>query len=231
MVSRQAIAVAAPLRKQVIELIREAILSFEYAPGDRLVERELCERCGVSRTVIREALRHLEAEGLIDIVPNRGPVVVTITPEDAVALYETREIVETAAARLAATRATQQERLDLRDALERVGAAYERQNLVEELAAKDSFYDVLLASSHNSILASMLRSLHARTQILRGLSLQEPGRADDSLAELQRLVDAVVSGDEAAAETVAAEHVRNAGRAGLQRLIEGGSSPSPNQTA
>jgi GntR family transcriptional regulator, trigonelline degradation regulator len=212
----------------VIELIREAILSFEYAPGDRLVERDLCERCGVSRTVIREALRHLEAEGLVDIVPNRGPVVVRITPEDAEALYETREIVETAAARLAATRATPEELGALRDALAHVETAYERQNLVDELSAKDDFYDVLLACSHNPILGSMLRSLHARTQILRGFSLQEPGRADESLAELQRLVEAVVAGDESAAGAVAAEHVRNAARAGLQRLVDGGGNPSPD---
>jgi GntR family transcriptional regulator, trigonelline degradation regulator len=215
------------LRKQVIELIREAILSFEYAPGDRLVERDLCERCGVSRTVIREALRHLEAEGLVDIVPNRGPVVVSITREDAEALYETRGVVETAAARLAASRATPDERLELRRALERVEAAYERQHLVDELAAKDDFYGVLLACAHNPILASMLRSLHARTQILRGFSLQEPGRADESLDELQRLVEAVETGDEPAAGLIAAEHVSNAARAGLQRLVDGGSSSSP----
>ena len=66
--------VAAPLRMQVIGLLRESILTFQYVPGQRLVERELCDRYGVSRTVIREALRHLEADGLVELAPNRGPV-------------------------------------------------------------------------------------------------------------------------------------------------------------
>jgi DNA-binding GntR family transcriptional regulator len=225
-VLRQATPVAAPLRRQVVELLREAILAFEYKPGDRLIESDLCDRCGVSRTVIREALRHLEAEGLVDIVPNRGPVVVTITHEDAEALYETREVIEAAGARLAATRATAAERLALGKALKRVESAYRRKNIRDELSAKDEFYGALMGASHNPILASTLRSLHARTQMLRGLSLQEPGRADESLAELQRLVSAVESGDGDLAAATAEEHVRNAARAGLQRLDEAGSDQS-----
>ena len=66
---------AAPLRRQVLKLLRDAILAFEYEQGDRLVERELCERFGVSRMVIREVIRELEAEGLVEAVPNRGPAV------------------------------------------------------------------------------------------------------------------------------------------------------------
>ena len=211
----------------MVELLREAILTFQYKPGDRLVESDLTERCGVSRTVIREALRHLEAEGLVDIVPNRGPVVVTITREDAEALYETREVVEAAAARLAATRATPAERAELGKTLKRVEAAFRRKSIRDELSAKDEFYAALMAASHNPILASTLRSLHARTQMLRGLSLQEPGRADDSLAELQRLVAAVESGDGELAAATAAEHVRNAARAGIPRLDEAGNDEAP----
>src|SRR5687768_16541072 len=95
----RATPIAAPLRRQVIGLLRNAILTFEYEPGQRLVERDLCERFDVSRTVIREALRHLEAEGLIQIVPNRGPVVSAATPAEARDLYEVREALEPMAAR------------------------------------------------------------------------------------------------------------------------------------
>lgn len=216
--SNRAVALAAPLRKQVIQLLREAILSFEYKPGDRLVERDLCERCGVSRTVIREALRHLEAEGLVDIIPNHGPVVVRITPEDAEALYEVREVVEALVARLAAERATAQDRAKLRRAFKKVDAAYDGGSLRAKLGAKDDFYDALIAASGNSVAASVLTTLHARTQMLRGLSLQVPGRADESLTELRSLVDAVEEGDGQAAHAIAAEHVRRAGQTALEEL-------------
>lgn len=206
----RAVALAAPLRKQVVELLREAILSQAYKPGERLLERDLCERCGVSRTVIREALRHLEAEGLVDIVANHGPVVATITRDDAEALYEVREAVEALAAELSARRATAGQKTALAKTLKRVASSYRRGDLREELAAKDEFYDALFAASGNPIVATVLRPLHARTQLLRGFSLQVPGRADDSLDELRAIVKAIEAGDAEGARAIAAAHVRNA---------------------
>ena len=75
------------LRQQVLEALRNAILDFQFKPGDRLVERELCAMTGVSRTSVREALRHLESEGLVENVANRGPTVATLTVEDARQIY------------------------------------------------------------------------------------------------------------------------------------------------
>lgn len=219
-VSGQAVALAAPLRKQVIELLREAILSSEYKPGDRLVERDLCDRCGVSRTVVREALRHLEAEGLVEIVPNRGPVVASLGIVDAQGLYEVREAVEGLAAKLAAERATPAQRLALGRALKRVESAYRRGNLREEVAAKDGFYEAMFAGTGNPIVANVLRPLHARMQMLRGLSLQSPGRTDESLAELRRIVEAIEAGDGQAARAIACEHVRLAAGVALTRFEE-----------
>lgn len=86
--------VAAPLREQVLELLRADILAAEFAPGQRLVESRLCERFEVSRTVIREVLRQLESEGLVALVPHRGPVVAELTRADAKALYEVRGALE-----------------------------------------------------------------------------------------------------------------------------------------
>jgi DNA-binding GntR family transcriptional regulator len=219
-VPRQATAIAAPLRKQVIELLREAIFSFVYQPGERLVERDLCDRFGVSRTVVREALRHLEAEGLIDIVPNRGPVVFSITREDVRALYEVREVLEALAAQRCAELATSAQRRRLATALKRIENAYESQRLAEQVAAKDAFYTILFAACGNSIVESTLRTLHARAHMLRGLSLQVPGRREASLSELRRLVGAITRGDSEAARVIGAEHVRNAGRAALLKLPE-----------
>ena len=221
--SGQAVALAAPLRKQVIELLREAILSSTYKPGERLVERDLCERCGVSRTVIREALRHLEAEGLVEIVANRGPVVASITLEDAKALYEVRAALEGLAAGLAAERSTLAQRVSLGRTLKRVASAYRRGSLRDELAAKDAFYEALFEASGNPVVASVLRPLHARTQMLRGLSLRAPGRTDESFVELEAIVSAIETGDAELARRIAADHVHKAAEAAIARFPELGS--------
>lgn len=212
--------VAAPLRKQVIELLRSAIISFEYEPGQRLVERELCERFEVSRTVIREVLRHLEAEGLIDLVPNRGPIVSITSGAEATALYEVRETLEALAAGCCAERASGAQKARLRRSLGGVATAYRRGELLGELAAKDEFYRVLCDGAANPVIASMLRTVQARVQMLRGLSLKTSGRPEESLAELELVVAAIEKGDREAASRLAAEHVRNAGRVALHRLAE-----------
>jgi|SRR5581483_889301 len=212
---RRAEPVAAPLRKQVIELLRDAIASMEFEPGQRLVERDLCERFDVSRTVIREALRHLEAEGLVDLVPNHGPVVSTITGEDARHIYEARETLEGVIARYAAERATPPLKKRMWSALNRLEAAYGRPNLAEQLRAKDELYRLISIGAGNPVLASMLRIIHVRVQVLRGLSLTAPGRQAKSLAELTALVKAIDDGDGDAAARLAIEHVRSAGATAL----------------
>ena len=223
--------VAAPLRKQVIVLLRNAIAGFEYEPGDRLVERELCDRFGVSRTVIREALRHLEAEGLVTLVPNRGPVVASTSESEALALYEVRESLESLAARLCARRATPAQKKRLARALKRVGDAYAKDNLLDKLTTKDEFYEVLCDGADNPVVASTLRSIQARVQMLRGLSLRSPGRTDESLHELEDLVAAIEAGDEDKAGDLAAQHVRRAAATALARLRDQHDEPSEAKAA
>jgi len=212
--------VAAPLRKQVIELLRETILGLEYNAGERLVERELCERFGVSRTVIREALRHLEAEGLVALVANRGPVIASTSPEEARALYEVREALESLASRLCAERGSRSEKKQLARALTQVAAAYGNDDLLPQLKAKDEFYRVLCEGAENPVIALMLRTVQARVQMLRGMSLKTPGRTEESLVELENLVAAIERGDGDAAERLAKQHVRRAAEIALARLSE-----------
>ena len=86
--------VAAPLRQSVIASLRSAIAAGRFKAGDRLTERDVCEMTGVSRTLVREAFRQLESEGLITVVPNRGPVVSRVTPEQAEGIYQVRRVLE-----------------------------------------------------------------------------------------------------------------------------------------
>ncbi len=206
--------VAAPLRSQVIELMREAICDGEFPPGVRLVEKTLCERYAVSRTVVREALRHLEAEGLIDLVAHRGPVVRVLSEKDADALYEVRGALEGLAGELFAERASAAQRAELTRAVERVRAAAGSGTLPELLAAKTVFYDALLDGSGNPVIHTTLRTVRTQIGMLRGTSLQAKGRLPLMLRELEEIADAaVVRRDPEAARTACVAHVTAAAAA------------------
>ena len=186
------------MRSQVVDLLRRAIVGAEFAPGERLTERVLCERFAVSRTVVREALRQLESEDLVTTVPQRGPVVAVLSAVDAAALYEVRAVLEALAGRAFAERATPRQRDALRAAL------------ADVLAAKDRFYDALLDGAHNEVARTALRGVHARTSLLRGLTLRAAGRPAQTRRELRAIADAAVSGDGSAAWHACEDHVRSA---------------------
>lgn len=211
--------VAAPLRQQVIEELRESILSGQFEPGTRLVEKVLCDRYEVSRTVVREALRQLEAEGLVDIVANRGPVVATLSRQDAASLYEVRGALEALAGSLFAQRATSEQCAALRHALTGVRDTVDEPVLTELLRAKDAFYDALIDGAGNEMIRTSLRTVHARVQMLRGLSLQSTGRAPHTVRELEAITKAAaVDRDADAAWTACDQHVRAAAEVALAEL-------------
>src|SRR5690242_7230247 len=108
--------VAAPLREQVLDLLRREIVEMRLQPGQRLVERELIQRLGVSRTTIREAIRELAAEGLVTSIPQKGSIVAVPSRKEAAEVYEVRALLEAAAARQFAERATEHHLAALQEA-------------------------------------------------------------------------------------------------------------------
>lgn len=198
------------LRQQVLELLRGAILEGRFKPGERLIERELCELTGVSRTSVREALRHLESEGLVANVPNKGPTVATLTEEDAQEIYEVREALEGLAGRLFAERATARQVDALQAALDRLAAAFRKADMDLVVAETTHFYEVFLEGCGNSLIGDMIRSLQARVIFLRKTSMSQPGRAPGSLGEMERIVQAIRQRDADEAEAVCKDHVRRA---------------------
>lgn len=206
------------IRSQVLENLRQAILDRRLAPGQRLIERELVELTGVSRTSVREALRELAAEGLVTAIPNKGMVVTSVSAEEARQLYQVRSVLEGLAGRLFVENAGAAQRKALVRALERVERQAARGAPV--LAAKDAFYDVLFEGGGNDALRSVVGTLHARVSVLRSRSLSVPGRLEHSVKELHAIVDAVLADDGDAAAAACARHVEEAGRAGLLALSE-----------
>jgi GntR family transcriptional regulator, trigonelline degradation regulator len=202
--------VAAPVREQVEAQLRQAIVTGHFEPGTRLVERELCTLLGVSRTSLREALRQLEGDGLVMNIPHKGIVVTTITRKTAEEIYEVRAVVEGLAGRLCAEHLTVDLERALKAAMEQIEVAHQAEDLVALIAAKEQFYQVLLAFCGNRTAGVVLQSLHDRIASLRALTLAQPGRAEASVAEMRRILETIVAQDGPAACHACIDHVEQA---------------------
>lgn len=216
--------VAAPLREQVVTLVRDAILGFRLQPGQRLVERELVEQLGISRPTVREVLRQLAVEGLVTVVPQRGAIVTALSPDDAADLYEMRASLEALAVRRFVQRATPEHVAALRAAVDEIERTARSAEPQDQLRAKDRFYDVLFTGSGSAPLQQTVAGLQARVRLLRATSLSEPGRPQQAAAELRAVVDAVEAGDADAAAVACTRHIENAARTALARLTPGGTA-------
>jgi DNA-binding GntR family transcriptional regulator len=211
--------VAAPLREQVLDVLRRAIVDLRLQPGHRLIERELVEQIGVSRTTVREALRQLSAEGLVETIPQKGAVVAAPSAQEAAELYEVRAALEALACRRFAERASDEQVSRLRDALTEIEhVTDERGDIPALLRAKRRFYDALLEGSGNAAISSILEGLQARVSALRTASLSQPGRPARSAAEIEAIVVAVEARDPDAAAGACTHHVEQAAAAGLKAL-------------
>lgn len=211
---------AASLKHLAIERLRTAILSLRFQPGDRLVERELCETMGISRPLLREALSQLEAEGLVRVVPYKGPVVASYSREEALAIYELRAVLEFETGRFFVLRAEATERQALNEAMRDIRKAFSSRDRTQWLTAKTRFYDVLLTGARNPILAEMLRLIHGRVSMLRATTMAQPGRLVESLKELKTIVLAINAGDAEAAGIACRRHVESAARVAACALAE-----------
>lgn len=214
------ISESSPTRRMVIVKITDAIVKGRFRPGDRLVERELCELLGVSRTSVREALRELESEGLIRNIPNKGPIVALISPKQAEDIYQVRAILEGLVTRLFTRNATVAQIDRLEAAVEGIAEVYKTFDAARFVSAKNSFYDVLVEGADNDVAATALRSIHVRVSQLRVISLQRPKRANASIAELKRLLKAIRSRNEDLAEQECKLHIQNAAAAALRTMRE-----------
>ncbi|NNE89758.1 MAG: GntR family transcriptional regulator [Silicimonas sp.] len=213
---------AAPVREQVTGTIRTEIIEGRFEPGRRLTERELTELLGVSRTVLRESLRQLESEGLITLVPNKGPIVRSLTMEEATELYRIREALEGLGARLFAERPTPSGIASLEDAFDKVERAYQGADTQRILEAKNAFYDAIHAGADSQALSKMLATVLAQIWRWRAMGISHPSRSRDrsrqSVTNLRDVVNAVRAGDGDRAEAAARREVQVAA-AEVMRLL------------
>ncbi|WP_226552626.1 MULTISPECIES: GntR family transcriptional regulator [Celeribacter] len=221
MPARRAIArTAAPLRQQVVQMIREDILQENLKPGQRLVESVLCETYDVSRTVIREALRQLESEHLITVVPNSGPIVTVLSQQDIQALYVVRANLEGLTANLFAQNASDEQCQQLLNIAARLDKEYRHGDVQSRELIKAEFYDVLISGAHNNVLRETLGLIHARIAIFRRFAFLDESRTEESIAELKTIIhEAAEAHNGQAAATAAEDHVILAAKYAEQEYI------------
>lgn len=200
-----------PIRDQIAGILRTAIVDLYFRPGQLLIERELCELTGASRPSVREALRQLEAEGLVESRNGRGTMVRVMGVDEVRHLYEVRAELEGLAARLFTERADETHRADLADAVSALGEATSSGASAAILKAQGVFYHVLFDGAGNPLLDQIIQGLQVRVAQLRALTLTVPGRAADSSHEFEVLGRAIAGGDPEAAHEAAVSHVRRAG--------------------
>lgn len=199
------------------ETLRERIVTGALPPGARLREVELAESLGLSRTPVREALRRLEADGLIQHLAHKGAVVRTLGRQEATELYLMREVLEGTAAEQSARHMSGPEREALRDVLEAERAVLD--DAAESARLNLVFHRALAHGAHNRYLIAMLESLAQGLALLGRTTLGMPGRAEAALEEHDAILRAVEAGDAAAAGEAARAHIRSAHRARLGILM------------
>jgi len=195
------------LRELALVRMRDAILDGHFKSGARLVERDLCDQLGVSRTVVREVLRHLESEGLVATAGTRGPIVAETTPDQAMQIYEIRGALEGMAARACACNKGPEIAEQLQEMLDRIISAYARNRMDQVLDATTQFYMRLFEGAGHDIAWGIVKSLTARINRLRSMTIRTPGRQANGPRQMQRIVDAIAAGDGDAAFEAAQKHV------------------------
>jgi DNA-binding GntR family transcriptional regulator len=196
------------LGKEVADQLRRLILTGRHKPGDRLVEDKLSIELGVSRVPVREALRALAAEGLVDIPPRRGASVAALSPGMARDLVEVRATLEGLNARLAARHHEAPIVAELQQVLTEGNRAALSGNVDDLVRLNSAFHDKLAEAGRNSVLWDIMRTLRERTSLV--FARNTAARSREDWAEHSRILAAVIDGDEELAALLATRHVHQA---------------------
>ncbi|MFE0523997.1 GntR family transcriptional regulator [Streptomyces sp. NPDC001260] len=203
------------VRERVLASLRQEIIAGRLLPGDRLVERELADRYGVSRVPVREAIRALVAEGFVHFETPRRTVVRRLTPNDVRELFELREALEVYAAGLAASNATPEDLAEVEELLERAAAATEAGDAELITDINSRLHDRIVAMAGNSLLTAALEPVAGRLRWMTRRNEEWP----QLLVEHRELYEAIASGDPERARTHALTHVRTNYRSTVRHLF------------
>jgi DNA-binding GntR family transcriptional regulator len=196
--------------------LRQGIRVGEFRPGQRLREAELATLLNVSRTPIREAIRRLASDGLIEFAPSRGVMIINLDKQQVRELYALRETLEGAAARLAAQHASPAEIAAMRELLEAGKLAQEPGQLAR---LNRLFHQAIHDAAHNRYLAQALVQLSDSLALLPGTTFEVPGRSEAAYEEQLAIVDAIESRELKKAEELARHHIAMAGQTRIRMMF------------
>lgn len=205
-------------REQAFEHIKDAIITGRLRPGTRLIERELCEALGASRTIVREVIRRLEAERLVQVAAHRGPRVAVLTAKTVREMYDLRVELESLLVREFVENATDRQIADLGQLVKEIKEPAQSNDIDVLVLIMRRFYHVLVNGAGNDVLSDTLEMLHARISRLRVLAMSEPGRSLRSVGEIGRIVRAIERRDSYAADQATRVYVRSARNSALRQL-------------
>lgn len=209
-----------PLREVVSETMREAIVNGTLKPGERLMEIQLAEELGVSRTPVREAIRKLELEGFVVMIPRRGTYVAGLSIKDINEVFEIRTALDVLAAGLAAERITEEELEQMERLMVEIGEHIDKGDMEAIITLDSEFHDILYKASRNDRLVGIINNLREQFTRFRSISIAYPGRLKNTLEEHRQLVEAIAQRNSDVAQQLAREHMENAEQTLLMEMNE-----------
>lgn len=199
----------AALHEQVARRLRQMLVESRIAPGAKLNERELAEVLNVSRTPLREAIKMLAAEGLVELVPNRGAIAVELTEQDVLDTFEVMAGLEAQSGELAAQRVTEAELAEIRAMHFEMMAAYTRGDLSNYYRLNADIHRAINTAARNPVLTATYNQVNARLQALRFRSNQDGAKWEAAVREHEKMIEALSARDPAAMRAVLLAHLNN----------------------
>jgi DNA-binding GntR family transcriptional regulator len=197
------------LSAKVFHKLRQDILSGKYQANEELKEKTIGDELGVSRTPVREALRQLELEGLVSIIPNKGAYVVGVTLKDIKDIYEIRSLLEGLCAKWAAQHITNEQLAELEENVFLSEFHASKENWEQILELDNRFHELLYEASGSKELIHVLKDYHQYVQRIRRITLAHPLRVKASTEEHKLIVESLKHHDAASAQHNAKLHIRN----------------------
>ncbi|MFZ7133568.1 MAG: GntR family transcriptional regulator [Eubacteriales bacterium] len=196
-----------PLREIVFTTMREAIINGDFKPSQRLMEVQLAEKMGVSRTPVREAIRKLELEGLVVMVPRKGAYVAGLSSEDVKEVVEIRCVLEGLAAKLAAQKSTSEDIEKMKSIIENFEYATKNKRIPDLISYDSDFHEVIYQAAKNGKLIQMINGLREQVQRFRVAYFTQFHNTDILLEEHKNLLKAIINKDSELARKVAENHI------------------------
>ena len=197
-----------PLRDVVFNTLRDAILTGKLEPGERLMENHLAEKLGVSRTPIREALRMLELENLVELTPRKGAQVLDMSEKDVVNVLEIREVLEGLATQLACKKMTNELFQELKQAEQEMEQSVQQENIEKMVNADERFHDVIFLSTENEKLIQIFNNLKTQLYRYRMAHVKLDSGMENIIMQHKALLTTIENKNASDGEDIAKKHIQ-----------------------